>query len=96
VILNKVICCYPYMERMMAAATSKTQRHLGMVFPRDRLAARIGVGWGNGYLALRGCDFRGYVHHTDEIQEIAHSQGLRTVHRAQTFTWQAELFERAR
>ena len=41
VILNKVICCYPYMERMMAAATSKTQRHLGMVFPATGLPREL-------------------------------------------------------
>lgn len=94
VVLNRVVCCYPFMERMMGAAVAKTERFLGLVFPRDRWAARMAVKAGNGFLAMRRCDFRTFVHPVDEIEAMATNAGLKVRHRGRNLAWQSVVFER--
>ncbi|HJU72763.1 MAG TPA: class I SAM-dependent methyltransferase, partial [Gemmatimonadaceae bacterium] len=44
VTLDRVICCYPDMERLLAAATSRARRMLGVVYPHDSWWMRIAFG----------------------------------------------------
>jgi len=94
VVLNRVVCCYPFMERMMNAAVSKTDKHLGLVFPRGRWWTRTFFGLGNKYWAVRSCDFRGFVHPPDEIEKVATDNGFVVRHRSNDLTWQAVVFEK--
>ena len=34
VVMNRVVCCYPWMEALMEAAVSKSNSYLALVFPR--------------------------------------------------------------
>ena len=42
VTLDRVICCYPDMERLVSCAAEKTRDLLGAVFPRDVWWVRLG------------------------------------------------------
>ncbi|MDH3190550.1 MAG: hypothetical protein OEM39_07960, partial [Acidimicrobiia bacterium] len=95
VVLNRVICCYPFMERMMTAAIAKTNRYLALVYPRDRVITRMFIKVGNGYWALRRVSFRAFVHPVAEIEALAAGSGLVARHRSNDFTWQGVVFERA-
>ena len=95
VVLNKVVCCYPWMDRMMAAATSKTGKYLALVFPREKWWVKFGLRTGDFFLSLRGCEFRAFVHPVDEIERIAADAGLVVRHRDNTAIWQAVVWERA-
>lgn len=94
VLMNRVVCCYPWMERIMAAAVAKTGRFLALAIPRERWWAKAGIGLGNRYLAIRGCGFRAFVHPEKAVEEMATRSGLVVRHRAQTLFWQAIVFER--
>lgn len=95
VVLNRVVCCYPFMERMMEAAVAKTDGHLGLVFPRDRWWTKTFFGLGNKFWAARSCDFRGFVHPPEDIEKVATDAGLVVRHRSNNLTWQTVVFERA-
>lgn len=95
VVLNKVVCCYPFMERMMGAATSKTGKYLAVVFPREKWSNRLMFGIGNRFFKLRGCAFQSFVHPVDEIERVASEAGLQVRHRDNTVVWQAVVWERA-
>ena len=95
VILNRVICCYPWMNRMMEAAVSKTNRFLALTFPRERWFMKAAIGAGNLWWSLRSCGFRAYVHPVDEIESVARGAGLEVVHRDFSLGWQAVVFERS-
>ena len=94
VVLNRVVCCYPFMERMMNAAVAKADKHLGLVFPRGRWWTKTFFGLGNLYWAVRSCDFRGFVHPPDEIERVATDNGFVVRHRSNDLTWQAVVYER--
>ncbi len=94
VVLNRVVCCYPFMERMMNAAVAKSGKHLGLVFPRGRWWTRSFFWLGNTYWAVRSCDFRAFVHPPDEIEKVATNNGMVVRHRSNDLSWQAVVFEK--
>lgn len=94
VVLNRVVCCYPFMGRMVQAAASKTGKYLALVFPKDRFYTRWFIRLGNSLMVLRRCDFRAFVHPVDEIERVASESGLEVVHRDETWFWQAVVWKR--
>lgn len=94
VILNRVVCCYPWPERMLPAAVSKTQRFLGLVFPKDTWWMKTSIGLGNTWMAIRNCAFRGFVHPVADMEALVVDAGLVARHRQGNFGWQAVVFER--
>ncbi len=95
VLANRVVCCYPFMERMMSAFVSKTGKYLALVYPREKWYVRSGLKIAELFLRIRGCGFRPYVHPVSEIERIAEEGGLHVRHRDSTAIWQAMVWERA-
>ena len=95
VVLNRVICCYPWMDRMLDAAADKTGWLLAVAVPRDHLLARVFVGAGNAFNRLRSCGFQAYVHPVAEMERRAAESGLRRVYLDRGIVWQGMVFERA-
>lgn len=94
VVMNRVVCCYPWMGRLMGAAARKTKSLLAIVVPRDRWWVKTGQTIGNGYMAFRKCDFRAFVHPVTEIRSVAEHSGLALVHSDQNLIWQTLVLER--
>lgn len=94
VVLNRVICCYPWMERMMEASVSKTRWLLAIAVPRDRVVSRVMVVVSNAVLRLGGHDFESYVHSVDRMEAIASHAGLTRVFVKKGLVWQGLVFER--
>jgi len=94
VVLNRVICCYPWMERMMSASVAKTSWLLAIAVPRDRLVSRMMVRVSNVILRIRGHEFESYVHPVAGMETIASRAGLTRVFVSRGFVWQGLVFER--
>lgn len=94
VVLNRVICCYPWMDRMMDAAVDKTRSLLAIAVPRDRRLAHLFVGVGNIINGMRGCGFRAYVHPVTAIEDKASQAGLWPVYTDPGLVWNGMIFER--
>ena len=95
VIMNRVICCYPDMGRLMNAALSASGRFLAVTFPRDRMLFRLAVGIEALYHRVRGVDFRPYIHSPREIVDTANRAGFDVAFDDQDFGWHGVVFERA-
>jgi len=94
VVMNRVVCCYPWMEAMMDAAVAKTGKYLALVFPREKWWVKSGLGLGNGFMAVRGCDFRAFVHPVNKIEEVATDAGFFVRHADHNLVWQTLVLER--
>lgn len=94
VVLNRVICCYPAMQRMMDASISKSRWLLAVSVPRDRALARLMVRLDNAVIRLRGCAFKSYVHPVAEMEAIAARAGLSRVFSETGLVWKGMVFER--
>ncbi len=95
VIMNRVICCYPHMERLMNAALSASRHFLAVTFPRDRIVFRILVRLESAYHRIRGVDFRPYLHSPPAILETARCAGFEVAFDDRDVMWHGVVFERA-
>lgn len=95
VVMNRVICCYPFMDRLMAVALGSSRRFVAAVYPRGHLMSRLAVSAENLYHRLRGQDFRGYVHPPARIVAVAASRDYEVSYREDSLMWHALVFEKA-
>jgi magnesium-protoporphyrin O-methyltransferase len=89
VVMNRVVCCYPDMERMITAAAGKTRQALALSLPRDRWFMRWNVRLIAAWCRLRGSDFRFFVHKPAAIVAAAKAQGMELEFEDRDAAWQA-------
>lgn len=94
VVMHRVVCCYPDMPGLVAAAAAKTGRALALSFPRNRRLVRVGARVVNAWFRLRRSDFRFYVHAPEAIVRVARQQGLEPFAAEPGRIWQVAAFER--
>jgi 2-polyprenyl-3-methyl-5-hydroxy-6-metoxy-1,4-benzoquinol methylase len=95
VTLDRVICCYPDVERLVTSSAAKAQHLYGLVFPRERIITRAGTSLANTWFRLRGSAFRTYLHPTEQVEHILHRCGFRRTSFAYSFLWQVATYARA-
>jgi len=95
VTLDRVICCYPDMEQLVARSAEKARRVYGAVYPRDNWWTRLGV-WGMNVMKfLRRSGFRSYVHAPAAIDALLRRSGLERCTVQRTFFWEVAVYMRA-
>jgi magnesium-protoporphyrin O-methyltransferase len=94
VTLDKVICCYPDMEALVAASASRAKRLYGAVFPRERWSVRIGFAAVNVFMSIMRRGFRVYVHPVTAIDAALRREGLSQRAERQTFVWRVVVYSR--
>ena len=95
VVLNRVVCCYPDDERLVAAAAERTRRLLVLTYPSRRLLTRLFVTVQNAAFRLLGRSFRTYIHDPAAIHAAAEARGLSLVLERPGFVWRLAALERA-
>jgi SAM-dependent methyltransferase len=94
VTLDRVLCCYPGMERLVGASAARAERLYGVVYPRNRWWLRMAFPLPNLWFRLRGSDFRVYLHTPERIDEAIRAQGLEPVVERRTLVWHVALYTR--
>lgn len=95
VVLYRVICCYPWMERLVDSATSHTRSVLALAFPRDHWLGHVCVGFANTVNRLRGRAFQSYVHPVSEIESRVTGSGMSRVYGRRSTVWLGRVYQRA-
>jgi SAM-dependent methyltransferase len=103
VTLNRVLCCYPSLERLLANSLGAAGRVYAYTAPVHTGAVgrfnRISVAISNTWFRLRAKKFRGFqafVHDLDAVDRAIATAGFRRVHRSrERFTWQLAVFARS-
>jgi hypothetical protein len=95
VTLDRVVCCYPDVERLVTASAAKARHLYGLVYPRERFLTRVGLSLGNLWFRLRGSAFRAYLHPTEQVEDILHRSGFRRTSLARSFLWQVATYARS-
>lgn len=94
VTLDRVICCFDQMEKLVGLSAERADKFYGLVYPRDVWWAKIVVAIGNLFYRLRGNPFRSFVHSTHEVEEILSRAGLKRIFYHQTLFWQVVVYGR--
>jgi magnesium-protoporphyrin O-methyltransferase len=94
VTLDRVICCYPEMERLVARSAEKSRRLYGAVFPRDTWWMRAWVALANAVMRVRRAAFRGYLHPPSAIEAVLRAQGFERRFSRRTLAWHVAVYAR--
>ncbi len=93
-ILDKVVCCYPDVDRLVSRSLEKTKKVYALTYPRDRALTRIGVGIAAYMLRRLRSNFRPYVHDPKKIEANIVSRGFQKAFARHTLAWTTEVYTR--
>jgi magnesium-protoporphyrin O-methyltransferase len=94
VTLDRVVCCYPDYERLLARASACARRTLALSYPRDRWYVRAVIALENLWRRVTRDAFRAFVHPPAGIAAVLERAGLRRVARRGTAIWAVEVYRR--
>jgi magnesium-protoporphyrin O-methyltransferase len=94
VTLDRVVCCYPNMQALLKAASSKSRAAIAMTYPRDVWWTRVAVKVANFFQGLGKDPFRVFVHPVNEMETLLNGEGLRKISVRRLFVWEMALYQR--
>jgi magnesium-protoporphyrin O-methyltransferase len=94
VTLDKVICCYPDMRKLVQLSASKAGRFWAATYPRERWLVRLMFWFENTMRKLRGNRFRTFIHPIRAIESELEAHGFVLRSAEHTGLWRVVLFER--
>ena len=90
VVLHRVVCCYPDVERLLGVAADRCRGRLAFSHPPRNVASRALLSVQNTVCAVSGKEFRAYVHAPALMRDVLRVHGLDPVLRHEGLVWQAE------
>lgn len=94
VTLDRVICCYDDVRRLVSLSASKARKLYAAVYPRSTWWVRVPLFFENLGYRLRGSPFRAFVHPTELVDQLIREAGFSQAFRRQTFMWQVVVYQR--
>lgn len=92
VTLDRVICCYPDMRSLVDAAARKTQRVLGLVWPREAWWMHAGVAVFNLFERFSKYPLIQTLHAQRDVDAVAGAHGLAMKHAQNIGLWQVRVY----
>jgi SAM-dependent methyltransferase len=94
VVMDRVICCYPYFRPLLEAALKHSNRLFALSYPRDRWYVRLVVALDNLRRAVTRNAFRVVVHPGVAIEELILAHGFQRASRTGTLAWCVDVYQR--
>jgi len=94
VTLDRVICCYPDMEKLVSLSVARARKLYGLVYPRDVWWVKIGIKVMNFIFRLQKNPFRTFTHSTRAVETIVKDTGFKHRFYRHTLVWQVVVFMR--
>jgi len=94
VTLDRVICCYDDMEKLVSLSAGRARKLYGVVYPRDTWWIKIGLAVGNLLSRLQRSPYRAFAHPTQAVEALVNSLGLKRSSYRQTLVWQVVVYSR--
>lgn len=94
VTLDRVVCCYPDAESLVACSAARARRVYGLVLPRDSMLTRLSVRLMNLWYRIRRRGYRAFAHSNAAIDRLAGAQGLSPIAERTTWYWRVVVYER--
>jgi len=90
--LDKVICCYPNREALLANAIDHADGAIGLVFPHGNFLSKAFAKMANLYMRLKGSAFRTYAHSPLAVHQQLIQNGFSQAKHGRTFIWKVWLY----
>lgn len=95
VTLDRVICCYPDMPRLVGYASAQAGRAFGAVYPRDTWWVRLALKFANLWFFIQRNPFRVYVHSPAAIDAVVRGNGFARTLVEKAGMWEITVYQRA-
>jgi magnesium-protoporphyrin O-methyltransferase len=95
VTLDSVICCYPYLPLLLAAAVGRGPRLVGLTYPRDVWWMVTFMRLYNVAHRLRRSPSRYFIHRSAEVDRLMADHGFASNYRGGIPAWQVVLYARS-
>lgn len=94
VVMDRVICCYPFLDLLLGQAAEKASKYLAVSFPVENVLSRLAMRMCGACFSCFGYQYHPYLHGHNNIRATAESAGMRLVHTDRHFIWSMMVFER--
>lgn len=94
VALDSVICCYPYLDRLLDAAVLSQPRLVGIAYPRDAWFMVAYMRLYNAVMAIRRSVARYFIHRHTEVRRRLASHHYDEVYDGGSRVWRVAVFAR--
>lgn len=88
VVLHRVVCCYPDMDRLLAAAAEHAKRLVVLSHPPRNLMWRALLAVQNAALRLVRSEYRSYAHSPTDMIRVLRESGFAAEHLYRGPAWQ--------
>jgi SAM-dependent methyltransferase len=95
VTLDSVICCYPYLPDLLAAALSRTPRLVGLAYPRDTWWMRTLLHVFNAVYRLRRSPAHYFIYRHRLVRRLLGEAGYVEFHDGGSRVWRVSGFEKS-
>jgi len=94
VTLDRVICCYDDMQKLVGASSNLAKRYYGVVYPRDKWYVKVALVFENLFMRLSRNPYRAFVHPTQDVEAIVKDNGFQPSFFRKTAAWQVVIYTR--
>jgi len=94
VALDRVVCCYPFYEPLVAQALRLARNAFALSYPRDRWFVRLGNWFENVLRRRRRSPFRTFIHPPAEMIQLIERAGFSLASRRRMLSWSCDVFVR--
>ena len=92
VTLDRVICCYNDMERLVSLSAARAKLRYGLVYPRNTWWLKAAMKIGNFFLRLQNSQYRMFLHPNAAVEAILERNGLKKSFSSHTLIWQVVVY----
>jgi magnesium-protoporphyrin O-methyltransferase len=94
VVLDRVICCYPHLQKLLGAAADRAGKFLVLSYPVDTWYMRLLIGVADFFLKWQGSGYHPYVHEEGQVLAVLENAGMSPVHLDHHIIWRIRVFAR--
>lgn len=94
VTLDRVICCYPHLEQLLAAAATHAQQYLALTFPIEGWWLKAPYWLIDNLFTLFRSKYHFFLHPRAQVIAIAQAAGLHPIYHDRVAFWQMMVFAR--
>lgn len=80
VVMHRVVCCYPHVDRLLAAASDHATQRIVFSHPPRNVVTRTVSGVINGVQRLTRSPYRSFVHPPSGMLDLLRSRGFTAAH----------------
>ena len=95
-ILDKVVCCYEDVERLVRASTEKTRQTYAFSHPRENLLMKMLFGGHMTLARIFHWKFHPFWHDWAKVRSLVLSNGFELLYENTTVSWQVLVYRRVK